>query len=916
MKKILFLALAVIVLLSFSANAPAAEAYTQTKDICKTQCVVAYYYWGNDGTLKFVMDECSMGGWDSLKTVAKLGKDLYKGGTGTALGIVQDAIVCAITIDAAIAPVFESCDRQCTEDKYSYGPDIAITELRYDENAKQIVVTATNGGNAYMNDIEVDVYVASTTDRDCSVSYGDMFSYYTVPELSPGGARLYVEGLSSSYTKRIPWEAPDDECSKIRVIVDPEEEIPERYFETWGEGNNVREEWVNNLPVLPYYTIETLEYMQNGDSDDFRLSMNIKNNGEVMGWPSVSVKKCSGEGLAYEETVSIDPDDTTYQDFQIDNLFGGAYYTEKLQCVRVIVEDENGKTERTISIPLYSGLVEGTVYDMYGAAVKDATVTIDTGQSGRTDSSGRYKIVGVTQMGTHTLTAHSPTHEFDGTANVTFAVNSSEFASQTELYKTGVDLVLMDWPGSVVINCPAGGYNFYLDSGYFNYRGGEESRFAELGGVVPGNYTVMVTKNGYTSFVADIVVESRQETNVQCDIAPMQSYRDDSGITFAPQQNDLWTQGLGQGYHMNYVRISGDGSTVAILAASSAGDENPMKLLVFTKEGQKLADFVFPYIRFDSERGPLYPSMRISYDGSKILIGNRYIYSKTGALISENPEGSVHQDADLSADGAFVCHLSKLYSSGFTKLAQDLVSGTGTDDVRCQSSSNSDSAFYTLGGTSIGECREYGVKGICRNRFGAETQIDTLDEKNPQCVSESDSGEVIVASIPESGLGKGSLVYYIRNGARVWKKLMPTIDPNSGFGDVNFARISVTPGGGYIAALSGPKGYTYDLFVYDSQGNDLRGPQPEMSERWFRLYDARATGTGIYYVVSRGESSVTFGVLGQPGQGQKQTTGGETNLQEWQMGASGDNGLVAAGLISTVVVFTLGFFAWKMGALR
>ncbi len=915
MKRLFLVLVLFLAAIFFVGPASAAEAYTQTQGICKAQCVIGYYYWGNDGTLKFVMDECSMGGWDSLKTVAKLGKDIATQSTGTALGIVQDAIVCAITIDAAIAPVFESCDRQCTEDKYSYGPDLVTTELRYDENAKQIVVTVTNGGNAYINDVEVDVYVASTTSRDCAVSYGDMFSYYTVPELSPSVSRLYVEGLSSSYTKRIPWEAPDDKCSKIKVIVDPEEEIPERYFETWGEGNNVREEWVNNLPVLPYYTIENLEYMQNGDSDDFRLGALIKNNGEVMGWPTVSVKKCNGEGLAYEEDVSVDPDDTTYQDFQLDNLFGGTYYTEKLECIRVIVEDENGKTERTILIPLYSGTVTGTVYDMYGKAVTDATVTIDTGQSDKTDSKGEYKIVGVTRMGTHTLTAHSPTHEFDGTANVTFAINTTDLATQDGLYLAGVDLVLMDYPGYVKIVCPTGGYNFYLDSGFFNYRGGEGTRIAELGGVVPGDYTVMVTKAGYTSFTANIVVESRQDTTVQCDISPIQSYQNDAGITFAPQQNDLWTQDLGTGYHLQYARISGDGSAIAVLAASSAADENPMKLLVFTKEGQKLSDFVFPYIRFDSERGPLYPSMRISYDGSKILIGNRYIYSKTGVLISENPEGSVHQDADLSADGAFVCHVGNLYSSGFTELTQDLVSGAGADEVKCQSSSNSDSAFYALDGSSLGDCREYGVKGICRSRFGAEVQIDPLDEKNPQCVAESDSGNVIVASLPESS-DDGSWIYYIQNGARTWKKLMPTIDSNSGFGDIFFSRISVTPAGGYIAALSGAKGYTYDLFVYDSQGNDVRGPQPEMNEQWFRLYDARATGTGIYYVKSTAESNVVFGVYGQVGQGQKQTTGGETELQDWQMGTSGDNTLPTIGIIAGVLVFITGFFAWQTGMLR
>jgi len=916
MKKLLFLGLSALLIASLSNTAPAAEAYTQTPGICKAQCITWYYYWGNDGTLEFVMDECSMGGWDSLKTVAKLGKDAATGSTGTALGIVQDAIVCAITINAAIAPVFESCESVCATDKYAYGPDIAITELRYDENAGELVIEVTNGGNAYTNDIEVDVYAASTTSRDCKVTYGEMLTYYMIPELSPSGARYFEEGLSSTYTKRIPWTAPEGKCSKVKVIVDPEEELPERYFESWGEANNVREEWINDLPVLPYYDIENLDYKQNGDSDDMEISFKVKNNGEVMGWPGVTVRTCDGKkGLAYEETVSVEPGQMTYQSFQLDDLFDGTYHNEKLLCIRVTVEDENDKAEQTILIQLYSGTVEGTVYDMYGKPVGDATVTIDTGQTDKTDSDGKYKIIGVTRMGTHTLTATSTKHEFDGTANVTFSVNASA-SSQENLHITGVDIVLMDYPGSVTITCPVSEYAFRMDSGFFNYRGGAQDRTTTLTGVVPGNYTLMISKNGYTTAVQNIIVTGRDEIVVQCGIEPMQSYGDDSGIIFGPQQNDLWTQPLGEGYHLNYVRISGDGSTVAVLAASSAGDENPMKLLVFTQGGQKLADFVFPYIRFDSERGPLYPSMRISYDGSYILIGNRYIYSKTGALISENPEGSVHQDADLSSDGAFVCKGGTLYSSSFTELAQDLITGAGTDEIRCQSSHNNDDAFYTLDGSSLGNCREYGVKGICRSRFGIESQIDTLDGNNPHCVAESDSGNVVVVSLPESG-EQGSLIYYIQNGVRTWKKVMPTIDPHSGFGSILFSRISVTPAGGYIAALSGPKGYTYDLFVYDSQGNDLLNVPMQDTVEWSHFYDARATGTGIYYVLSRGESEVTFGVLGQPGQAQKQQmdTGGQ-ELPEWEVGTSGNNDLAILGLAGGVLAFILGFGAWKAGMLK
>jgi len=915
MRALLLFCILAVLFLSAIPTAPAAQAYQQTFDICKTQCITWYYYWGNDGTLEYVMDKCSMGGWDSLKTVAKLGYGVAKGSTSSALGLVQDAIVCAITINAAIAPVFESCERQCASDMYSYGPDLAITDLRYDENAGEIVIEVTNGGNSYTNEIEVDVYVASTTNRDCNMGYGEMFSYYTIPELSPGGARYYEEGLYSKHTKRIPWDAPEGKCSKIRVIVDPEEELPERYFETWGESNNMREEWVIDLPILPYYTIETLEYMQNGDSDDFQLGVLIKNNGEEMGWPSVTVEKCGGGVVGYEETVSIEPGDDTYQDFQLDDLFGGEYYTEKLQCLRVIVEDSNSRVERTIDIPLYSGTVEGTVYDMYGKPVTDATVTVDTGQSDRTDSKGEYKITGVTLMGAHTLTATSPTHEFDGHANVTFSINSSDFASQEGLYITGVDMVLMDRPGSVLIGCPVGGYNFYLDSGFFNYRGGEETIFAELGGIVPGNYTVMVTKNGYTTFVTNIVVESGQEAQVRCDISPMQSYQDDSGVIFSPQANQLWENTLGEGYHMWYARISGDGGIIAVLA-SNAAQPDPMKLLVFTREGQKLADFVFPYERFDHERGPLNPEMTLSYDGTYILIGNRFVYKKDGTLVSENPEGSVQQPAYISADGGLVCHLNKLYSRGFSEITQDLMSGSGGEQVRCPTSgSGGDSTFFTLGGAVLGACLG-SEPGLCRNRFGSDTQIDALDGRGPRCVAESDSGSVVVASYGDSGENDGSQVYYIRDGARVWKKLMPTVDPSSGFSSVLFSRISVTPAGGYVAALSGPKGKTYDLFVYDSQGNDVRGPQPEMDEQWFRFFDARATGTGIYYVKSTKESNIVFGVFGQAGQGHKQTTGGETQLQEWEAGTSSNNGLVAAGLAGAVFTFILGFGAWKMGMLR
>jgi len=901
MKKSLFLVSMVLAIVFFSSNGSALE---QTNETCYSYCAAYELYWSGDFVWKYIMEYCTMSEEDAAKVIYKLIKTASKGSTES-LEVVAQALVCAGWINYHIAPILDDCKDACNANIYAYAPDPTTrgySSIVYSKNNNKLLLNIWNHGVGYATNITVDVYAGSTSDRDCEITNWEMIGSYVIDELSPYGVLRNDLQIPHNDHHEIPWAYEEDMCNKIKVIIDPDNTVPELGEEDGVDWDNEYIVDIYDLPTLPGYMVEGFEYeMFAGILDSIRIWFDVKNTGEMDGSPSVHVKKCGESGsVAWEDSVSIEGGEKRSMEFDLLDLTDSED-TQDVICLDILIEDEFGTYTKREQVAVYSGSVQGTVYDMYGETVGDATVTMG-GYSAETDSKGEYEIRGINELREYTLTATSPSHDFDGTARVNIAFeDNSLYPIGLSHYK--VDIVLMDSPGSAIISCPYGGYIFEMDSGYYNYRGGVADTNTYLPGIVPGEYTIRFTKDGFGSSIQSLIIQPGEEKTIDCGLEPSSVYQDDSGILFSPMMNPLWTIPLARDGTENpyYAEISKDGSTVVMLLANPRAGE--AKTLIYSKEGQKLGEFLFTY-----GGGQLNAKASMSYDGSKILIGNKYLLSRTGQLLSENPEGKESSNAYISHDGSMYCYVSRLYDQQFREVTGDLI-GSDEDYVRCPSASwGGSSISFTPDNTIVGKCKK---AGICRVSMGEETQIS---EETADSFDQNWDGSVFVASSFDTSSGSAILRFFENDGL-VLEKEIECLDRYSGFGDLHFARLSVSPGEGYIAALNGPHGFDYGLFVFDSQGNDLLNIQSQDVWRWNAMFAARATGTGIYYL-SHGSEGLTFGVLGQPGTAEKQEVeAGDMVLPEWEMGASSGLETAAAIIITSTISFALLYHAWKVGML-
>jgi len=895
MRKILLAFLALFAVFFFSANA---SAFEQTNETCYGYCAAHKLYWSGDPVWRYITEECSM----DEQGVAKVAYKLIKGGSKgakAAFDVVAQAIMCAGWINHYIAPMLDDCQNSCNANIYSYAPDPTTrgySEIVYSKNSKKLILNIYNHGHGYAENIDIDVYAGSTTNRDCEVTSYDKVATYQIPELAPMGANRNDLHIPYRHNKEIALDYEEDECNKIKVIIDPYNTIPELGEESGTDWDNEYIIGVNDLPTLPGYYIENFDYKQLGDGlDDVRIWFDVKNSGEMIGWPSVHVKPCGeSESVAWENRITVDGYGKRFLEFDIYDL-DSDYATQSPVCLEIIIEDEHDSYTKRETITVYSAEVQGAVYDMYGEGVSGATVTMGD-YTTTTDSKGKYKVEGISQAGDYTLTATSPEYDVDGTVQVNLTLDPDN--PYLGLNRYGADVVLMDGPATISIRCPYNRYIFELDSGYYNYRGGIPEKNTYIPGIVPGEYTLRLSKDGYTTSIQKITVEAWGDYSIDCGLHAVEVYQDDSGIQFSPRMHDLWTIELRTDGTENpyYAEISDDGGTVVILIANPRPGQ--AKALIYSKEGQKLGEFPFAY-----RGGQLRAVASMSYDGSKILIGNRYILSKTGQVISENPDGEVTSDTYMSHDGSLFCHIQKLYDTSFEELSGDLV-GSDKDYVHCPGAGSFDS-----GNKIIGACKRGG--GICRSDMGTETMVDDLGGDRPNFFAQTWDGSFAVASAPHNSIGSSTL-YYLQNDNLAWQKEIASEDRFSGLGSVYLPRLSVSPGGGYIVGLSGPMGMDYNPYVFDSSGDDLLNLQDQYISEWC-VFAAKATGTGIYYIKHTKEGMV-FGVLGTPGVVEKQQVESEfQEMPEWEAG--GSIGLETAAAIVGVSVFSviMLYYGWRMG---
>lgn len=880
------------------------HAFAQSNNTCYSYCAGWRLYWQYDPIWKYIEEECSMGGKDTAIAVVKFAKAAAT--QGLYIDPIIQAFYCSEMIKQGIVPILNSCRSSCNADIWNYAPDLVVTNrfgnrnvggLYYDEDHGKLNVEIYNNGYGYADESTVKIYTAHTDSRDCNATNWQLLTTFKSEGLAPAYARRNDLQIPTVMSKDITWTPVKDECNKVKIIVDADNEVPELGEDDGIDFDNEYILEVNDLPTLPYYDIKDVEYPLVGSKlDEVRLGFTIHNTGEMDGNPKITVTRCHDDEVLAQETKSIRGGYEQTESFVLSDLFTKSGCSDYV-CLEMSAEDQWGRSYAQTYFPVYSGSISGEVLDIEGEPVTDATVYLNTGESTQTDEDGMYYFKGIQETGTYTVSAMSPTHTDNGETTVEIKMTTDPAYCEGNLTIRDADILLMDQPASFEIICPVDNFEYRMASDAFDYRGTGNSPRETLQ-LAPGEYTVMISKPGYTTTFAEVELTAGMPKSLRCNLSTMDIYTNDSGIDFGKQMNDLWELDLADLYNPYYAEISKDGSTV-FLVVSNPRQANTAKVLVYGNDGNKISEIPIP-----SDKGQLNAVVKSSYDGSYVLIGNAFLYRKDGTLVSRDPNenSGVDQWAYLSPEGSYICDYAGLRANDFTEISYRLMSGIQSDQQqRCPGTGTSEyNMVFGMDDSMYGGCMGYHEDGICRYELtGGSENVSEGEWRYVVSIDATADGSGVLASMSEN-------LSFFRNGDKVWGKYIDTHSSGS-----QLRRISISPGGNYAVALA-PRGFDAQAYIFDAQGRDLLNISDQDSWKYSRFFDVEATGTGIYYVSYDGKFH--FGVFGQEGTAQKedlgelveQQTGGET--QEKQMGII-ESVLKALGdFVDAVVTFFTNLF--------
>jgi hypothetical protein len=826
--------------------------YDQSFDLCYTGCAAWRLYWSGDAVWRYVESYCSMDGKGAAKTLVKYAFNTIRGSAD--FGPLIQSLYCAGIIKLNIQPRLEQCRQACQADMWAYAPDLFVKHgpggTVYFPDKHQLQIKVYNGGYVYSPAFKVDVYAASTDDRACQIEPDDWekIDSYTIDELAPFDVNRNSLNIPSQHTHTLDWQAPADKCSQIKVIVDPDNRIPELGEAVTSLGNNQYILTVNNLPALPHYQISDIQHSFLDDNlDDVVLSFKIKNTGEMTGRPKIEVKDCYGNRTlrGVKTSLSLSGGDSQQLQLTLKDLFWpDEPVSFRNRCLEIDAIDENGTAWNRDWLTIFSASVSGRVLDMTGRPVANATVALSDGSYVVSDEKGYYELSSLTKYGHFTLTASHPEHDQQAEREIEFKLSPDpRDLIQSGLHLYNVDLILFDQPAKLIINCPTTDYSFRLNGQYFSYQGNGESAAQALSALVPGDYQLVLAKPGYSTQTLNITLQKGQTTNIDCNLQQLSAYLDDGGIYFKPRLNDLWTFRPAGDFHPTAAAISPDGSTVFISLADTHSQQ--VKLLVFNQSGKKLAEANIPG---KAAYEPVY--LESTYDGSRVLVDAYLVFDRQGNLVGQRGknEGRGVQ-ANLSWNGNLVCADKGLYNAVFEPLYTGVWSPElDTPHTQCRFGQF---ATFTADGQIISRCKKPDG-GLCRLSFWDSSQYPLLNlsADNYWRVSVTpDNRRLVVAA----GVDGQDQVLYLDNGKVSWHRPILSIA----------SRLSISPAGGYTVVLE-PHGKEFALRVFDRQGKELFGA----AQGGYNFYDAKATGQGIFFV--RYDGQVHFGVLGEKSEADKQ----------------------------------------------
>lgn len=323
--------------------------YDQNFDLCYTGCAAWKLYWSGDPVWRYVQEYCSMDGTDAAKTLVKFAFNSIRGSAD--FGPLIQSLYCAGIIRLNIEPRLKECKQTCQANIWSYAPDLLIAhsqDLFYFPDKQQLQIRVTNGGNVYSPNFKADIYAASTDDRSCQIDPDDWerIDSYTIDELAPLDVKRNGLNIPSQNTHTLNWQAPAEQCSQVKILIDPDNRIPELGESDGSITNNQYILTINNLPELPNYKINNIQhsFLEN-NLDDIKLSFELQNIGEMTGRPKIEVKDCYGDRTlrAVKTGLIIEGKESKEIELNINDLFWPLEPTSfRNRCLEIDATDENG----------------------------------------------------------------------------------------------------------------------------------------------------------------------------------------------------------------------------------------------------------------------------------------------------------------------------------------------------------------------------------------------------------------------------------------------------------------------------------------------------------------------------------------------------------------------------------------------
>ncbi len=834
--------------------------YQQTFDVCYAGCFAWKVYWNQDPIWKYVQDFCTMDTTAAAKTLVKYAFNTVVRQSAEFGPFIQ-SLYCIGAIRLNLEKKLQACSSTCQNSIWAYSADLGVAGENfgtfYSEDKKKIQIKVFNSGNIYVPTFRVDVYSAFTRDPSCGIGEGDWekITSYEVPEIAPFEIHRNELNVPREHEKLVDWEPVKNACNKIKIVVDPDNRIPEIDEINGGLGqNNVYTFTVNKLPKPPRYRIKDLFYEFLYDRlDGVNLSFQVENVGEKNGHPEIEIYREYGPKYLYGvKQILIGKKSSQKVTFKLKNLFRPdepSYHLNR--CLVIKVSDGSAEDIQRVCFDLMSGEVNGKVMDQKGLPVAGAKVYIPGLVSTTTDEDGFYSLKGITEIGKLTVFVSSSKYDYQLSKKIEFKRAENVFQGENRLLFYNVDFVFIQKPAALKIKCSVPEFFYRLNGEYFSYQGVSESSQKELKAISPGEYQIIIQRPGCGSYSQNITLEEGKTKQIDCYLYPLLFYQDDSGINFKAALNELWAFDKSSDTEsLKSAAISPDGSTIYL--ALSDYKKQSIRVVILNDQGKKLGQIILPDKKHYDD---VYFSP--SYSGKYVLIDGYLLLDRSGKIMSRNPKQGFNGRGKLSWDGSFICLYDGLYNSNFEPLYTGAFGGPNQKKhTRCYFN---ESASFNSMGNIITSCQDK-KNALCEVSFwdGSQKVIAALPEnESPRRASISaDNKKILLTAFNHKKTSdKDKTVFYLNNGSIAWQKpALTEVD-----------EVFLSPQGNYSVILEAHGG-DFSVKILDKKGNNLLKDSPNYFDSDF--YAVRPTGNGIFYV--RYDGKVHFGVFGKKGNAKKQ----------------------------------------------